>query len=195
MGCGGNSDSSSGGAATASAVTTLPVEGAPFGDRIAAAGYQVVQFRRFPAQQPGRKAFAVVYRTGSSGGVLYTSAQGSSGDQPVWHWYFDDAAPDSATYLELNDDGLWDVRIYFGDKHRDFLQESDFSFYGKLRSDLIAVNGTASQQDGCGGPSTVIPPPPGLPAQTAAGWRCIRPWGCATACWCCSFTAEAAPRR
>ena len=149
-GCGGDSDSNSnsGQDATFSGVTTLPVDGAPFADEIAAAGYQVVQFRGFPAQQPGRQAFAVVYRAGSSGGVLYTSAQGNSGDQPVWHWYFDDAAPDSATYLELNDDGLWDVRIYFGEKHRDFIQESDFTFFGKLRSDLIAVNGRASQQDG-----------------------------------------------
>ena len=145
-GCGGGSDSSK--EATSSAVTTLPVEGAPFGDRMAAAGYRVVQFRDFPAQQQGRQAYAVVYRAGSSGGVLCTATQGNSGDQPVWHWYFSDGAPDSVAYLELNDDGLWDVRIYFGEEHRDFIQESDFSLFGKLRSDLIAVNGTASQQDG-----------------------------------------------
>jgi len=149
VGCGGDSDAGGDTASSESAgVTTMPVEGAPFGDRIAAAGYQVVQFRGFPAQRPGRDAFAVVYRNGSEGGVLYTSSQGNSGDQPVWHWYFNDGAPDSTSYLELNDDGLWDVRVYFGEKHRDFIQESDFSFFGKLRSDLITLNGEASEQDG-----------------------------------------------
>lgn len=144
-GCGGGSES--GKASTSSAVTTMPVEGAPFGDRIAAAGYEVVQFREFPAQIPGRKANAVVYRSGSTGGVLYTATQGNSGEQPAWHWYFDDGAPDSVSYLELNDDGLWDVRVYFGDEQRDFIQESDFSFFGRLRSDVIATNATASEQD------------------------------------------------
>jgi hypothetical protein len=149
-GCGGGGESGSGASdrADASGVTTMPVEGAPYGDRIAAAGYQVTQFRGFPAQLPGREAFAVVYRKGSTGGVLYTGAQGNSGDRAVWHWYFDDSAPDSVTYHELNDDGLWDVRVHFGGKHSDFLQESDFSFFGKLRSDLIAMNGSASKQDG-----------------------------------------------
>jgi len=146
--CGGDGSDSGSSDVSSSGVTTMPVDGAPFGDRIAEAGFQVTQFRGFPAQLPGRDAYAVVYRKGSTGGVLYTAAQGNSGDQPVWHWFFSDEAPDSVTYLELNDDGLWDVRVHFGDKHTDFIQESDFSFFGKLRPDLIAMNGSASEADG-----------------------------------------------
>ena len=147
-GCGGGESDSGSSDGGSSGVTTMPVEGAPFGERIAAAGFDIVQFRGFPAQLPGRDAFAIVYRKGSKGGVLYTGAQGNSGDRAVWHWYFSDSAPDSVTYLELNDDGLWDVRVHFGGKHTDFLQESDFSFFGKLRADLIAMNGPASNPDG-----------------------------------------------
>jgi hypothetical protein len=145
-GCGGGSESDE--PAESAVVNTMPVEGAPFGDVIAAAGYQVIQFRDFPAQLPGRKCFAVVYRKGSTGGVLYTGEQGNSGDRSVWHWYFTSDAPDSVTYVELNDDGLWDVRMFVGDEHVDYLQESDFSFFGRPRSDLIAMNGTASSPEG-----------------------------------------------
>lgn len=145
-GCGGGSKSDQ--PAESAGVNTMPVEGAPFGNVIDAAGYQVIQYRGFPAQLPGRECFVVVYRKGSSGGVLYTGRQGNSDDEPVWHWYFTDNAPDSVTYLELNDDGLWDVRMFSGNDHTDFLQESDFSFFGKLRSDLIAMNGPASTPEG-----------------------------------------------
>lgn len=145
-GCGGGSESDQ--PAEGAGVNTLPVEGAPLGDVMAAAGFQVIQFRDFPAQLPGRTCYAVVYRKGSSGGVVYTGRQGNSDDLPVWHWYFADNAPDSVTYVELNDDGLWDVRMFAGGDHVDFLQETDFSFFGKLRSDRIAMNGPASTSEG-----------------------------------------------
>src|SRR5262249_14725614 len=68
--------------------------------------------------------------------------------RPVWHWYFDNAAPDSITNLDINRDGLWDVRIYMaGGKTVEFLQDKDFSFTGAEHDGLFADNGKSSSSE------------------------------------------------
>ena len=136
--------------ATSSASAVTP-ENAPFAPVIAGRGFQIVQAKRFPAQVDGRRASIVVYRAtgGARGGILYVRGQGNEEPRPVWHWYFQDGAPDSARAVELNNDGLWDVRVFMaGGTTRDFLQEKDFSFAGAERAGLTAMNGGSSSPDG-----------------------------------------------
>ena len=33
------------------------------------------------------------------------------GVAPAWHWYFDRSVPEMVDKIELNDDGLWDMRV------------------------------------------------------------------------------------
>jgi len=127
----------------ASSAVTEPITGAPFASEFAAAGWKVVQLRKFPGQVPGYKARAVVYRGNKRGGVLYVVGR-PNGPHELWHWYFADAAPDSVAPVELNDDGLWDCRVYFGKKTRDFIQGKDFTLVTDVRNDLIALNGKAA---------------------------------------------------
>ncbi len=144
--CGGSGEQNAG---AGKKPAGLPVGDAPYAALIDASGFQVTLLKRFPAQVPGRKGSTVVYREKSGkarGGVIYTNRFGEGEDQMVWHWYFNDAAPDSIAALELNDDGLWDVRIYLsGGKTVDLLQDVDFTFVARPREDLIATNGVASE--------------------------------------------------
>jgi hypothetical protein len=65
--------------------------------------------------------------------------------RPCWHWYFEDAVPDSAYPVELNEDGLWDIRIIMSDgRVESFLQEESFTLFANNRNDWIALNGTSS---------------------------------------------------
>jgi hypothetical protein len=124
---------------------------APYAPAITAKGYQVVQAKRFPAQVDARRAAVVVYRTtdGTRGGILYVRGFENDPPRPVWHWYFDNAAPDSVTAVDLNRDGLWDVRAYMsGGKTLEFTQDSDFSFGGAEHEGLAANNGASSKSEG-----------------------------------------------
>lgn len=120
---------------------------APKRAQIERAGCSVVAYKPFPAQLPARIGSIVVYRasSGKQGGVLYFQRSGKADDLVFWHWYFDDAAPDSAQAVEINEDGLWDVRIFMkGGDTVDYVQEEDFTFSGKPRYDLVATNGKSS---------------------------------------------------
>jgi len=126
--------------------TKLNPASAPMKSVLEKAGYEPVYYRRFPAQMPGMKANIVVYRakSGKDGGVLYLQEYGGS-DRVVWHWYFDSGVPDSVTALEINGDGLWDVRMYVGGETRDYVQDQSFTFVRSQRDDRVAMNGPSSE--------------------------------------------------
>ena len=125
----------------------LTPETAPYASVITGKGFQVVQAKRFPAQVDARRATVVVYRAGDNarGGILYVRGFQDDAPRPVWHWYFSDGAPDSVMAIDINRDGLWDVRAFMvGGTTRDFVQDADFTFRGAEHEGLIAMNGTSS---------------------------------------------------
>jgi hypothetical protein len=64
---------------------------------------------------------------------------------PSWHWYFENVAPDSTCPVELNRDGLWDIRILLEDGgFLEFIQEETFTLSAHNRDDWIAMNGSSS---------------------------------------------------
>lgn len=121
-------------------------ENAPFRAEITGKGFEIAQAKRFPAQVDARRAAVVVYNSGGNkGGVLYVRGFETEAQRPVWHWYFNDTAPDSITAMDINRDGLWDVRVFMaGGKTNDYLQETDFSFMGAEHDGLFANNGASS---------------------------------------------------
>jgi len=128
----------------------LTPDNAPYASVITGKGYHVVQARRFPAQVDARRAYAVTYQSqdGKTGGILYVRGFENEAPRPAWHWYFADGAPDSVTAVDINRDGLWDVRVYMaGGTTREFIQDKDFSFVGPERDGLIAMNGATSSDD------------------------------------------------
>ncbi|MCI0451167.1 MAG: hypothetical protein L0Z51_02110, partial [Candidatus Latescibacteria bacterium] len=126
-------------AAEADQVTTLvPV--------LEARGFQLVTTQRIPAQLSGRRAIAAIYRSqdGARGGVVYMQRSSNAAEGITWHWYFADGAPDSLQMVELNNDGLWDARIFMaGGTTRDFIQGQDFTFMTD-REARFAMNGASS---------------------------------------------------
>lgn len=112
-----------------------------------AKGFRIVQDRSVPNQRASRKASAVVYRAadGKSGGVIYVTRPTESPVEHVgWHWYFSDAAPDSVVFTEINRDGLWDARVFLGDRTMDLIQGEAFSLLGSERDGTAAMNGASS---------------------------------------------------
>jgi hypothetical protein len=87
---------------------------------------------------------------------LYLQKHGED-DRIVWHWYFEDGTPDAIEALELNGDGLWDVRMRAGGETREYIQDETFSFMARKREDRVAMNGKASEPIG----------------DTGASWRCF----------------------
>ena len=137
--------------ATTPANAPLTPETAPYASVIKSKGYTVIQARRFPAQVDARRATVVVYRAGDNarGGILYVRGFQDDAPKPVWHWYFSDGAPDSVMAIDINRDGLWDVRAFMvGGTTRDFVQDSDFTFRGAEHDGLTAMNGASSSPDG-----------------------------------------------
>lgn len=123
-----------------------PVGKLAFTPILRAAGFEPVWERRFPAEMPGMKASVIAYRaqSGPAGGVVYVQDYGDS-QRVVWQWYFPDAQPDSVTAVELNQDGLWDVRMFMkGGTTKDYIQDKSFTFFAPLRDDRIAMNGQSS---------------------------------------------------
>jgi hypothetical protein len=143
LSCGKSSEQKAGGAA-ADSVTAVP---SLVGAELAAKGFVVVQEREAPSQRSSRSAKTVVYRSRDkkSGGVVYVSrALVGTVERVGWHWYFEDAAPDSAALMELNHDGLWDVRIYLKSGPVDFIQGESFSLLGRVHEGTEVMNGSAS---------------------------------------------------
>jgi hypothetical protein len=137
--------------ATTPANAPLTPATAPYASVITGKGYTVVQARRFPAQVDARRATVVVYRASDNarGGILYVRGFQDDAPKPVWHWYFSDGAPDSVMAIDINRDGLWDMRAFMvGGTTRDFVQDADFTFRGAEHDGLVAMNGASSAPDG-----------------------------------------------
>lgn len=132
----------------APAPVEITKDNAPFKDVITAKGFQIAEAKRFPAQVDSRRAAVVVYHDATKGGILYVRGFENESPRPVWHWYFDNAAPDSVIAADINRDGLWDVRMYMaGGKTTELLQDKDFSFTGAEHDGLFANNGKSSSTD------------------------------------------------
>lgn len=117
----------------------------PFQDMIDGAGFRAQVFKKFPSQEQGVKGRILVYGgKKDTGGIIYFQKRGST-ISPAWHWYFDDFAVDSLEAVELNDDGLWDIRVTdTGGGIHSLLQEQDFTLMARPRADFLALNGTSS---------------------------------------------------
>ena len=134
----------------APAPVEITKDNAPYKDAITAKGFQIAEAKRFPAQVDSRRAAVVVYRAADAtkGGVLYVRGFETEAPRPVWHWYFDNTAPDSVAAVDINRDGLWDVRVFMaGGKTVELLQDKDFSFTGSEHDGLFANNGKSSNND------------------------------------------------
>jgi len=80
---------------------------------VEAAGYVVKDYRSFPSQEITKRGRVLVYtdkKGKDSGGVVYLKKTGFQ-VAPAWHWYFKDMVPDSVINVEINRDGLWDLRL------------------------------------------------------------------------------------
>ncbi len=127
---------------------------------VESAGFVVKSYKSFPAEEVSKKGRVLIYtdKQGKhSGGVLYVKRVGFQ-TSPAWHWYFEDMVPDSVERVELNHDGLWDVRIVStrGQVEK-YIQDDTFTLSALERNDWIAMNGSSSP-----------------PASEAAGmWRCF----------------------
>jgi hypothetical protein len=120
---------------------------------IETAGYVMKDYADFPSQEPGKKSRVLVYtdkKAKSSGGVIYLRKTGYD-LRPAWHWYFAEDVPEKVEKVELNDDGLWDVRITLKNGNiLEFIQNESFDFTAANRTDWIALNGASSQPIGEG---------------------------------------------
>jgi hypothetical protein len=117
-------------------------------EMIQSAGYVTKEYVDFPSQETGKKGRVLVYtdkKGKKSGGVVYMKKTGRN-VAPAWHWYFDGSVPEKVDRVELNDDGLWDVRVSLkGGKTLEYLQGESFSMTAADRSDWIALNGASSE--------------------------------------------------
>jgi hypothetical protein len=114
---------------------------------VEAAGYVIKEYRPFPSQEITKRGRVLVYtdkKGKDSGGVVFLKKTGFQ-VAPAWHWYFADMVPDSVVNVEVNRDGLWDVRfVSTQGKAEKFVQEETFSLFAKERNDWIAMNGSSS---------------------------------------------------
>jgi hypothetical protein len=127
---------------------SLPTDAVPFGSAIGAAGFEIVYYNEFPSAVAGRKGRMILYRSASGdkdGGMVFVEQWGQKAHW-VWHWYFGDAKPRLFEQLDINKDGLWDVRVYTDeDRPIDLVQDRDFLLGDQSRDDRIALNGTCSE--------------------------------------------------
>ena len=114
---------------------------------IETAGYVVKAYKSFPAQEITKRGRVLVYtdkKGKHSGGVVFLKRTGFEA-APAWHWHFENMVPDSVTKVEINQDGLWDIRIAFTrGEVEDFVQGESFSLFARERTDWIAMNGSSS---------------------------------------------------
>ncbi len=127
---------------------TLEEEIQDVSEMIQSAGYVTKEYLDFPSQELGKKGRVLVYtdkKGKSSGGIVYMKKTGL-GVAPAWHWYFDRSVPEMVDKVELNDDGLWDMRVSLkGGETLEYLQGESFSMTAADRSDWIALNGASSE--------------------------------------------------
>lgn len=110
------------------------------------AGFIPGSYLKFPAEELGKKGRVLTYtdKKKKSGGILYIRIAGNAA-APAWHWYFDDMAPDSVLKVEVNEDGLWDMRVVSTKgKEQKFIQDDSFTLMGVDRFDWVAMNGESS---------------------------------------------------
>jgi hypothetical protein len=142
----GRAAADSGRAAGGPAGGSLTTANAPFAAAITARGYQVVKADHFPSQVDSRRAYMIIYRAadGSRGGALYARQFADEAPMAAWHWFYATGAPDSARAVDINRDGLWDLRIHSGAAAAEFVQDRDFTFMGPDRGALVAHNGAST---------------------------------------------------
>jgi hypothetical protein len=117
------------------------------GETLTAKGFRILQQRAAPSQRSGSNAVCLTYRAadGKSGGVYYVFTPIESGSERVgWHWHFDSNPPDSAAFMEINHDGLWDARVYRGKDAVDQIQGEDFWLFLNDHAGTVSLNGPAS---------------------------------------------------
>ena len=145
--CGQSKESGDKGAQQVDSTLSVAIAKAPFNDMLEKAGFSIVSIEKFPTAEARKSGQAVVYRSTAkelSGGILYFRNERKR-SFPTWHWFFDGVAPDSVRAVELNEDGMWDIRISMSDgSEREFLQDEEFTLFAESRSDWIALNGTSS---------------------------------------------------
>jgi hypothetical protein len=116
-------------------------------DMMESAGFAVKSYAGFPAQEVGRKGRMLIYtdkKAKHSGGVVFCKKTGPA-VAPCWHWHFKDMVPDSVTNVELNGDGLWDLRVVSTDgRVVNLVQDDSYTLVAADRSDWIAMNGASS---------------------------------------------------
>jgi hypothetical protein len=131
----------------AQGVVTVDDEFAEARDIVEGAGFVVAHYGDFPTQEVNKKGRVLIYtdKDGkNSGGVVFIKKTGTV-VAPAWHWFFVDMVPEEAANVELNNDGLWDVRI--SGKNGavvEFVQDESFTLLARDRSDWIAMNGSSS---------------------------------------------------
>jgi len=134
--------------ATAMAGVDIDQEAPAYKGRVEAAGYQVKEYVRFPAEELGVKGRLLLYtdKGNKRGGVVYFKKTGNLPEaKPAWHWYFSDLAPQAASNVELNEDGLWDLEIDTkGGEKLELIQDEMFTLMGPERPGWIAMNGRCS---------------------------------------------------
>ena len=127
---------------------SLPTDGVPFGSTIDGGGFEIVYYNDFPSAVAGRKGRMILYRSASGdkdGGMVFVEQWGQE-TRWMWHWYFGDAKPKLFERLDINKDGLWDVRVHTGgDRQIDLVQDRDFLLGDQGRDDRIALNGSCSE--------------------------------------------------
>jgi hypothetical protein len=130
----------------ADSVLSVAISKAPFKDVLAQAGFEITGVKVFPTTEARKSGQVVLYRSrkGHSGGILYFRNDLQRAF-PTWHWYFDDKVPVDISAVELNEDGMWDVRISMEDgSTREYQQDEEFTLFAEPRSDWIALNGRSS---------------------------------------------------
>jgi hypothetical protein len=132
----------------------------PYKAMIEGAGFEVTVFKKFPSQEQDVKGRVLLYsqkKKKGDGGIIYFKKTGSV-VSPAWHWHFDGFTPDSIHAVEINEDGLWDIRVTDSKNNAlTFIQEETFTLAAKPREDFIALNGASI--------------PPALPGHEL--WRCF----------------------
>ena len=126
----------------------LPLSAVPFATEIGDAGFEAVFYTKFPAAMAGEDGRMILYRSaagGSDGGMIFVQGSGAT-FKWVWHWYFENMAPAGIRRVELNQDGLWDIRLTPSrGKEMDFIQDESFTLAAGQRRDRIALNGQSSR--------------------------------------------------
>ncbi len=128
-------------------VQSFPKDAVPFAPEIVDGGFEAVFYDYFPSPVAGKQGKMILYRSakgGKDGGMIFVQEMGAKFEW-VWHWYFEDASPKSVKNAEINNDGLWDIRVTMANgRTLELLQDDSFTLGDVERADKIALNGTSS---------------------------------------------------